>query len=188
MVAAMLIATIMFTATFTVPDGNNSDQGIPIFLKVSFFMVFAVSDAIGLFFSITSVLRFLSILTSRYAEENFLYSLPERLIAGLTTQFISIISMMIVFSATLFIVLGAKITWILIPVALLSCVLMSLFGLLQFPLHVELVLFTYGPNIFHKQSQVVIHHCRIQLLLQGLQVLKFTLYLWWSKLFSILIA
>ncbi|KAF6146996.1 hypothetical protein GIB67_036715 [Kingdonia uniflora] len=44
---ATLIATIMFSAAFTVPDGNNSDQGIPIFLQANSFMVFAVSDAIG---------------------------------------------------------------------------------------------------------------------------------------------
>ncbi|KAF6141234.1 hypothetical protein GIB67_024318 [Kingdonia uniflora] len=135
----------MFTAAFTVPDGNNSDQGIPIFLQVISFMVFVVSDAIDLFFSITSVLRFLSILTSRYAEEDFLCSLPKGLIAGLTTLFISITSMMIVFGATLFIVLGTKIAWIPFPVTLLSRVPVSAFGLLQFLLLVELVLFTMDP-------------------------------------------
>ncbi|KAF6139452.1 hypothetical protein GIB67_026294 [Kingdonia uniflora] len=157
MVVATLIATIMFTAAFTVPGGNNSDQGVPIFLQASSFMIFVISDAVGFFFSITSVLMFLSILTSRYAEEDFLYSLPKRLIIGLTTLFISIASMMIAYGATLFIVLSTKITWIVAPVTLLSCVPLGLFGLLPFLLLLELILNTYGPSIFHKQSEDIIH-------------------------------
>ncbi|KAF6139445.1 hypothetical protein GIB67_026287, partial [Kingdonia uniflora] len=77
MVVGTLIATVMFAAAFTVPGGNSSDQGIPIFLQDRSFMIFAISDAISLFSSTTSVLMFLSILTSRYAEEDFLYSLPS---------------------------------------------------------------------------------------------------------------
>ena len=49
MIVAALIATIMFAAAFTLPGGNNShEDGHPIFLKRSVFIVFAVTDAISL--------------------------------------------------------------------------------------------------------------------------------------------
>ncbi|KAL9451707.1 hypothetical protein AB3S75_013308 [Citrus x aurantiifolia] len=64
MVVTALIATIMFAAAYTVPGGNN-ESGIPIFLRDKLFMVFAISDALGLIFSSTSLLVFLSIQTAR---------------------------------------------------------------------------------------------------------------------------
>ncbi|KAF6139449.1 hypothetical protein GIB67_026291 [Kingdonia uniflora] len=157
MVVATLIATVMFAAAFTAPGGNNSNQGIPIFLENKFFLIFAISDAISLFSSTTSALMFLSILTSRYAEEDFQYALPKRLIIGLTTLFISIASMMIAFSATLSIIFSERVPGVAITLSLLSCVPVGLFALLQFPLLLELFLSTYGPSIFHKQNQDIIH-------------------------------
>ena len=67
-----LIVTIMFAAVFTIPDGNDQNNGFPIFLNKKLFMAFIVSNALSLFSSSTSVLMFLEILTSRYAEEDFL--------------------------------------------------------------------------------------------------------------------
>ncbi|KAH9684916.1 ANK REP REGION domain-containing protein [Citrus sinensis] len=92
-VVAAFIITVMFAAAFTVPGGNDS-RGIPNFLHESSFIIFAVSDALSLFSSIISVLMFLGILTSRYSEEDFLLSLPRKLIIGLITMFFSIASMM----------------------------------------------------------------------------------------------
>ncbi|KAF8403425.1 hypothetical protein HHK36_011529 [Tetracentron sinense] len=151
MVVATLIATVMFSAAFTVPGGNQS-EGIPIFLKTNHFMIFAISDALALFSSLTSVLMFLSILTSRYAEEDFLYVLPKRLIIGLSSLFISIATMMIAFSTTLSIVLSKRFPWVSIPISSLACIPVTLFALLQFPLLVEIVLSTYGPKIFDRKN------------------------------------
>ncbi|XP_028057663.1 ankyrin repeat-containing protein ITN1-like isoform X2 [Camellia sinensis] len=108
-VVATLIATVMFAAAFTVPCGNDNNTGIPMFRKDSSLMVFAISDAIALVTSSTSVLMFLSILTSRYAENDFLESLPIKLMIGLTTLFISITTMMVAFGATFFIITVNKI-------------------------------------------------------------------------------
>ncbi|XP_059434765.1 ankyrin repeat-containing protein At5g02620-like [Corylus avellana] len=83
MLVAALIATVVFAAAFTVPGGNNQEIGIPIFLKRKWFLVFFISDAIALVSSATSILIFLSILTSRYAEEDFLESLPASEMAWL---------------------------------------------------------------------------------------------------------
>ncbi|XP_031251063.1 uncharacterized protein LOC116108967 [Pistacia vera] len=106
MLVAMLIATVMFAAAFTVSSDNNNPTGKPIFLHQVSFLIFAVSETLALFCSATAILMFLSVLTSRYAEEGFMHSLPNRLIIGLTTLFISIATMMAAFGATLFIVLA----------------------------------------------------------------------------------
>lgn len=93
-VVAALIVTIMFAAAFTVPGGNDQNTGFPTFLNKKLFMLFIISDALSLFSSTTSVLMFLGILTSRYAEEDFLKSLPTKMIIGLTFQaacFVSVI-------------------------------------------------------------------------------------------------
>src|SRR5690606_1839919 len=96
-----LIFTIMFTAAFTLPGGNNQNTGFPMFLDKKLFKIFIISDAISLFSSTTSVLTFLGILTSRYAEDDFLISLPRKMILGLSTLFLSIATMMISFCAAI---------------------------------------------------------------------------------------
>lgn len=157
MLLATLITTVMFAAIFTVPGGNNSNSGTPIFLEHKSFSIFAISDALALFSSVTSILMFLSILTSRYAEEDFLESLPTRLIIGLTTLFFSIVSMLVAFSASFFIVLGHQLAWVVIPVALTACIPITLFALLQFPLLYDMIRSTYGSGIFHRVSKEMLY-------------------------------
>ncbi|KAJ3694053.1 hypothetical protein LUZ60_009533 [Juncus effusus] len=152
-IAATLISTIAFAAAITVPGGNNGDTGFPIFSKEVLFTIFAISNAISLFSSIASLVMFLAMLTARYSEEDFLYSLPRRLIIGLVTLFISITSMMVTFGATIYIVFSQKKRWILISVTVLGCLPVSLFVLLQFPLLIDMMYSTYGPGIFHKQGK-----------------------------------
>ncbi|GMP36911.1 hypothetical protein CsSME_00008852 [Camellia sinensis var. sinensis] len=141
-IAATLITAIVFTAAIIVP----------IFSTEKAITVFVVSDAIALFMSTTSLLIFLSILTSRYAEDDFLYVLPHRLIIGLVTLFLSIITMIVAFSSTLCLMLGDKNSWLLSLVVTSACLPISSFMLLQFPLLVDLMSSTYGPGIFGKQS------------------------------------
>ncbi|XP_026450301.1 uncharacterized protein LOC113350389 isoform X2 [Papaver somniferum] len=152
MVVSTLIATVMFAAVFTVPGGNNGDTGTPIFLKTRTFYVFMICDAISLFASCTSILMFFAILTARYGEKDFLKSLPQKLILGLASLFISIATMMGAFGATLIIVLNGTVTWAYIPVTFLASVPVLLFGMLQFPLFVDIMRSTYGNGIFHKQN------------------------------------
>ncbi|KAK1409062.1 hypothetical protein QVD17_41345 [Tagetes erecta] len=70
-ITAALIITIVFAAAITVPGGSNGDTGKAVYLTRSSFIIFAVSDAISLFTSTTSLLLFLSILTARYRDEDF---------------------------------------------------------------------------------------------------------------------
>ncbi|CAN6708369.1 unnamed protein product [Malus baccata var. baccata] len=150
-VVSALIITIMFAAVFTVPGGNNQETGFPIFLNKKLFMVFIVSDAISLFSSTTSVLMFLGILTSRYAEDDFLKSLPRKMIIGLSTLFISIATMMVAFSSAVFIMLQDKL-WITYPIIFLAGVPVILFIRMQFPLFLEIFSSTYcGRKIFNRK-------------------------------------
>ncbi|XVF21712.1 hypothetical protein REPUB_Repub12eG0113800 [Reevesia pubescens] len=48
------------------------------------FDVFAISSLIALCFSVTAVVMFLSILTSRYQEKDFGKDMPRKLLLGLT--------------------------------------------------------------------------------------------------------
>ncbi|XP_024018929.1 uncharacterized protein LOC21402697 isoform X2 [Morus notabilis] len=147
MIVSTLITTVVFAAAFTVPGGNDSNDGVPIFLWSKAFLVFAVSDALALFSSLTSLLMFLSILTARYAEEDFLKSLPERLIIGLASLFFAIATMMIAFAATLFIVLSKRLQWVFGPIILLSFFPVSIFGLLKLPLFIQMIQSTYGSTL-----------------------------------------
>ncbi|XP_059631638.1 uncharacterized protein LOC132274384 isoform X2 [Cornus florida] len=152
-IVATLIVTVMFAAAFTLPGGTNNDSGKPMFLHNNSFMVFIISDSLSLFLSVTSVLVFLSILTSRYAEEDFLVSLPRRLTIGLATLFLSIAAMMVAFGSTLVIVLNERIQWAAAPVSLLASVPITLFVSLQFPLFFDMVSTSYGPGIFNRKTK-----------------------------------
>ncbi|KAI3856818.1 hypothetical protein MKX03_014136 [Papaver bracteatum] len=153
MVVSALIATVAFAAAFTVPGGNISDSnstknGTPVFLGKTSFTMFAVADAISLFSSITSVLMFLAIYTSRYAEMDFLKSLPQKLIIGLATLFISMAAILVAFGASLYIVVGDRFERAPIPIMLFSCCPLVLFAWLQLPLFVEMVRSTYRGSLF----------------------------------------
>ncbi|GKE37977.1 ankyrin repeat family protein [Tanacetum coccineum] len=82
---------IVFAAAITVPGGNDSATGKPIYKTNSSLIIFAISDAISLFTSTTSLL-FRSILTARYADEDFLYKLLKRLIFSLFPLLVELIS------------------------------------------------------------------------------------------------
>ncbi|VVA19022.1 Hypothetical predicted protein, partial [Prunus dulcis] len=151
-VVGALIVTNMFAAAFTVPSGNNQDTGFPIFLRKKFFRVFLISDSISLLSSTTSVMIFLGILTSRYAEDDFLRSLPTKMLLGLFTLFLSIAAMMVAFSSALFIMLEGE-SWVSIPISLLARVPIASFVWMQFPLFLDIFMFTYGRGIFDKKCR-----------------------------------
>ncbi|KAK0598337.1 hypothetical protein LWI29_033806 [Acer saccharum] len=139
MLVSTLIATVLFAAAFTVPGGNSNDNGIAIFLHMNAFMIFAISDALGLFSSLTSVLMFLAILTARYEQDDFLESLPKKLIIGLGSLFIAIAAMIIAFVATLTIVLGERWYWVSVLITLVASFPVAIFVKLQLLLFVQMV-------------------------------------------------
>ena len=151
-VVAALIVTIMFAAAITVPGGNKQDSGLPTFLNKKVFMIFIISNALSLLSASTSLLMFLGILTSCYAEEDFLKSLPKKMIVGLFTLILSIATMMITFCASLFIILPGK-SRVVIPIICLASVPVTLFTWMQFHLLINMVISTYASRILDKKAK-----------------------------------
>ncbi|KAF5470250.1 hypothetical protein F2P56_010775 [Juglans regia] len=151
-VVGALIITIMFAAAFTIPGGNNQDTGMPILVHDKLFTLFIVADSLSLFSSTTSVLMFLGILTSHYAEKDFLRSLPRKMIIGLFALFFSIASMMIAFSTALLLMLRGKYQ-IVIPIIGLASIPVILFVVMQSRLLVEMFNSTYRLGIFDRKMK-----------------------------------
>lgn len=143
-ITAALIVTIVFAAAITVPGGSNQETGIPLFKKQIAFTVFAISDAVSLFSASTSLLVFLSILTTRFAERDFLLSLPRRLLIALFLLFLSTSAMMLAFSAILFLVFCDQRPWMLAPIGVFTCMPIAAIVSLQLPLVVDLYRSTYS--------------------------------------------
>ncbi|XP_039156334.1 ankyrin repeat-containing protein ITN1 [Eucalyptus grandis] len=148
MLVSTLIATVLFAAAFTVPGGNDDKNGVPLLLGEDSFLVFTISDVLGLFSSVMAILLFLAILTSRYEARDFLEALPQKIIMGLCFLFLSLAFMLVAFAASLTLVLEERVEWVLIPITLLASLPVVLFVILQLPLLYQMVKSTYGPNIF----------------------------------------
>ncbi|CAA2992051.1 ankyrin repeat family [Olea europaea subsp. europaea] len=155
MIVGTLIAAVMFTTAFTVPGGNKENSGLPTMLETQRtpFLIFMISNALSMFSSSTSLLMFLGIHTARYAEEDFLKSLPTKLIFGLTCLFFSIVTMMASFGSVLYLILHEKLSWVTTPIIILSTIPIVLFSILQFPLLIEMTYQTYGSGIFDKPKK-----------------------------------
>ncbi|KAJ0007083.1 hypothetical protein Pint_29093 [Pistacia integerrima] len=118
------------------------------------FIIFAISDALAFVSSIASVLMFLGILTTRYSPDDFLKSLPEKLIISQITLFISIASMMVAYGATFYINCTHQWKWTIFPIFLLGSLPVTLFAMLQSHLLFEMISSTYGPSIFPSKEEI----------------------------------
>ncbi|KAF3451778.1 hypothetical protein FNV43_RR07874 [Rhamnella rubrinervis] len=135
-VIAVLIATVGFTAAYTVPGGSNQTTGLPILLHNPFFVVFSFMDVISLVSSLTSVVMFISILTSPFRLQDFRKSLPRKLTLAFTFLFLAVAASMLAFSATMILIIHMKERWTATLVYAVAFVPVSVFAMLQFPLYV----------------------------------------------------
>nr|XP_023881104.1 uncharacterized protein LOC111993465 [Quercus suber] len=142
-VVAALIATVAFASATTVPGGVKQDIGTPTLENQPAFDAFAISSLIALCFSVTALVMFLSILTSRYQEKDFGSDLPKKLLLGLTSLFVSIASMLIAFCAGHFFVLKDKLKYAAFPVYAVTCLPITFFAVAQFPLYFDLIWATF---------------------------------------------
>lgn len=142
-VVATLIATIAFGSSTTFPGGTDSRSGKPTLENQPSFELFAVSSLIALCFSVTSLIMFLAILTSRHQEKDFSRDLPRKLLLGLTSLFISIASMITSFCAGHFVVLEDKLKFLAFPVYAVTFLPVCLFAAAQFPLYLDLIRATF---------------------------------------------
>ncbi|KAF5812996.1 putative PGG domain, ankyrin repeat-containing domain superfamily [Helianthus annuus] len=152
-ITTALIITIVFAAAITVPGGSNQESGRPVFKMEIAFTIFALFNALSLFKATTSLLLFLSILTTRFSEKDFLVSLPRRLIFGLSMLFLSTTGMIVAFCAILFLVFCDQRPWMLAPIAGFACLPISVIVAIKLPLLADLIQSTYFP-IFGKRSRL----------------------------------
>ncbi|KAF9609951.1 hypothetical protein IFM89_019507 [Coptis chinensis] len=136
-VVAVLIATVAFAAAYTVPGGNE-DSGLPALINETFFLVFTVMDVISLASALTSVVMFLSILTSPFRFQDFKRSLPRKLTLGFTFLFVSVATTMLAFAATIILTIRTNRRTSKILIYTVAFLPVSIFALLQFPLYLAL--------------------------------------------------
>lgn len=134
----VLIATVAFAAAYTVPGGNQS-TGIPVVLSQPFFVVFTLADIISLTLALTSVVTFLSILTSPFRWEDFKHSLVQKLMMGFTFLILSVTMMMVAFGATIILTIHNKENWTQIALYSVAFLPVIIFAVTYSPLHVQLV-------------------------------------------------
>ncbi|KAL5555133.1 hypothetical protein UlMin_037369 [Ulmus minor] len=142
-VVAALIATVAFATSTALPGGVDDKSGKPHLETKPGFQVFAIASLIALCFSVTSLVMFLAILTSRYQQIDFGRNLPWKLLLGLTSLFVSIASMLVSFCAGHFFVLEDTIRNAAFPVYALTGVPVTFFAAAQFPLYFDLIRATF---------------------------------------------
>ncbi|PWA85568.1 ankyrin repeat-containing domain, PGG domain protein [Artemisia annua] len=157
MVVAALVATMVFAAAFTVPGGYDQNNGIPIFYSKTTFKVFVVADAISLFSSSASILyMFLSVFTSRYAERDFLESVPRKLMIGMSYLFLSMTTMIIAFSVSFFVLYQKGLLWIPILISGFALIPFGIYVKAQYFLFIDMIRSTYlSKNIFKSKKPVL---------------------------------
>ncbi|XP_022722227.1 uncharacterized protein LOC111279548 [Durio zibethinus] len=138
-VVAALIATVAFATAASIPGGTSQDTGKPVLRDEPAFVVFVITSLVALCFSITALVFFLAILTSRFEEKDFAMKLPRKLILGLTSLFTSIAAMLFSFCAGHFFELGDKLKFAALPIYTATCLPISFFALAQLPLYFDLL-------------------------------------------------
>lgn len=141
---ATLVTTVAFATTATVPGGLKEGSSSPNLGRHPAFIVFATSSLIALSFSATSVIAFLSILTSRYHQKDFQRDLPKKLLLALTSLFMSLAAMLFCFCAAHFFLVKDRFehTSYLVIYAI-ACLPIAYFAMMQFPFYFALVLQTF---------------------------------------------
>ncbi|MBA0870339.1 hypothetical protein Goshw_011122 [Gossypium schwendimanii] len=133
---AILVATVVFTAAYTAP-GGFLQNGRPILLEQPLYSFFTVMDVAGLASSLTSVVIFLSILTSSLEFEDFYHRLPRNLSLGFTFLFFSVTSTMMTFTATILLLVHLEKKWTATLTYAAAFLPICIFALFQFPLYYQ---------------------------------------------------
>ncbi|KAM1169302.1 hypothetical protein ACFX19_031642 [Malus domestica] len=142
-VVTALVTTVAFATSTTIPGGINKASGKPTLENEPAFNIFAIASLVALCFSVTAMVMFLAILTSRYQEKDFGKDLPRKLLVGLTSLFVSISSMLVSFCTGHFFVLKDKLKYAAYPVYAIACLPVTFFAIVQFPLYFDLIWATF---------------------------------------------
>ena len=137
-VVAALVAGVSFATASSIPGGTN-DEGKPNLEGKPAFDVFAIASLVGLCFSVTGLIMFLTILTSRKQAKDFRRDLPLKLLLGLSSLFISIAAMVVSFCTGHFFLLSHRYKMVLYPIYGATCFPVTFYAVAQFPLYFDLL-------------------------------------------------
>ncbi|KAK3217763.1 hypothetical protein Dsin_011733 [Dipteronia sinensis] len=140
---AVLVATVVFAAAFTVPGGTSDSNGRPILLHSPLFLFFTITDVVSLSCSLTAVVMFLSIVTSPFELDQFLVSLPRRLTLGFALLFMSVATTMLAFTSTIFLIIHLdhrRRQWTMTLICSAAFFPVSVLALTHFPLFVSFII------------------------------------------------
>ncbi|XP_059636087.1 probable serine/threonine-protein kinase PBL23 [Cornus florida] len=136
---AVVIATVAFTAVYTVPGGPSEITGLLLLLNNPFFVIFTMTDVLSLTFALTSVVTFLSIITSSFRLKDFKQSLPKKLMLGVTLLIFSVSMMMLSFAATLVLMIHNKEQWTRLTFYTVAFLPVTIFAFSYVPLYISLM-------------------------------------------------
>ncbi|CAJ1948662.1 unnamed protein product [Sphenostylis stenocarpa] len=129
---AILVATVVFAAAYTVPGGT--ENGTPVLLHSGVFLFFTIMDVVALATSLASVVVFLSILTSPCELWDFHKSLPRKLNLGFALLFLSLMTTMLAFSATMLLTIRLEWkNWTSTLIYSAAFFPVTIFAMIQFP-------------------------------------------------------
>ncbi|WVY91941.1 hypothetical protein V8G54_037455 [Vigna mungo] len=138
-VVAALVAGVSFATASTIP-GSTDQEGRPNLEGEPAFDVFAVSSLVGLCSSVTGLIMFLTILTSRKQSRDFRRDLPFKLLLGLSSLFVSIAAMFVSFCSGHYFLLTHRYKTVLYPLYAATVFPVMFYAVAQFPLYFDLLI------------------------------------------------
>ncbi|XP_034198464.1 ankyrin repeat-containing protein ITN1-like [Prunus dulcis] len=133
-VVAALIATVAFATSASVPGGLDDKTGSPVFKDKPAFNAFTISSLLALCLSVTALVFFLTIITSRCEVDDFSISLPRKLLLGLTSLFASIPSVLVSVCTGHTFLLNQQLRHVAYPLYAATCFPITIVALAQLPL------------------------------------------------------
>ncbi|GLU15599.1 hypothetical protein SLE2022_320750 [Rubroshorea leprosula] len=134
---AVLVATVVFTAVFTAPGGFKENQGYAVLEKKPLYSFFTVMDVAGLANSLTSVVIFLSVLTSSLDLADFHSTIPRKLAFGFTCLFLGIATTVLSFTAAIILTIHLKKAWTASLTYAAAFLPVGVYAIVQFGLYIE---------------------------------------------------
>ncbi|KAL7172381.1 hypothetical protein ACSBR2_031970 [Camellia fascicularis] len=137
-IVAALIATVASATSVSVPGGTKG-HGEPVLGREPMFEIFSFSSLGTLCFSLTAVVMFLAIFTSRHQPTDFGCILPTKLLIGLTALFLSIASVLVSFCGEHFFIVRDILKDAKAVEYVVAVIPVLVFAIAQFPLYFKLI-------------------------------------------------